>query len=134
MRFPTTCRSSPSVQYRVAGGAPDFFSVNFIENRPIAIRFSDHFTYLISPFMTRHDTLSTRMRHVRSQTTMTVSAVISSPLMLVDGNTSVTSAEPLVARQMSIIVVVNRICFTSLFIKLTAWHATHARLPPLITH
>ena len=45
---------------------------------------------------------------------MTVSAVISSPLMLVDGNTSVTSAEPLVARQMSIIVVVNRICFMSL--------------------
>lgn len=27
--------------------------------RPIAIRFSYHFTYLISPLMTRHDTLST---------------------------------------------------------------------------
>ena len=27
--------------------------------RPIAIRFSYHFTYLIPPLMTRHDTLST---------------------------------------------------------------------------
>ena len=37
----------------------------------------------------------------------------------VDGNASMASTEPLIARQMSMTVVVNRICFTSLLAKLT---------------